>query len=185
MWPLWRIEIVSPPFLWLNLTQSFHTHKNARNFSLEDGQRQSVLIIQHFHQEMAKLPKWKGHFIKNTFNIHQLCLLCPWIPTAAASLPEIQPWPSHIPAQHYTYCCATIHTFTAHRQQIASLIPHHALPSVSATCETNCAGNFTTNYPVSAKSPESRANQNPGSPCPHTKTWPSLMLKSCRLYFCL
>lgn len=74
MWPLWRIEIVSPPFLWLNLTQSFHTHKNARNFSLEDGQRQSVLIIQHFHQEMAKLPKWKGHFIKNTFNIHQLCL---------------------------------------------------------------------------------------------------------------
>lgn len=61
-------------------------------------------------------------------------------------------------------------TFTSHRQQFASLVPYHALLSFSATCKTNCAGNFTTNYSVSAKSPGSIGNQKPGSPCPHRQS---------------
>lgn len=65
--------------------------------------------------------------------------------------------------------CATILIFTARRQQIASLIPNHALRSFSATCKTNPAGNFTTNYPVSAKSPRELRKSNPSFPNPHPK----------------
>lgn len=60
-------------------------------------------------------------------------------------------------------CC----TFTD--RTLLLCFPHHALPPFSATCKTNRAANFTTNYSTSTRSPL-RAQQipSPTLPCPHS-----------------
>lgn len=138
MWPRPQIEIVLPTFWLLCQTDILCSCPYTKR----------KCLVSKFNSADASV-KYTSHvfYWKPLHHIRCISLLST---SRLLTLAHTEP----TAVQQYTH---SQHTDS----KLLLSFPHHALPSFSATCKTNCAGNFTTNYPVSAKSPQERRKSKP------------------------